>query len=215
MVNTPRYKAVVSGQITCSGSLETPVVQGTLQFEDIALRPAMSLLKSGLPPRDATVTVVQTEQDLTVAAATESPSGELASGSALPPTPGLLQRLAVDLTVKIPRDTWVHMHEGSIELTGKLQVKKTTNEEPTLSGRSIPSSGWYAFHGRKFRVLERGQILFRELFPLTLTGRRRTLHHRTLRRRCSVGWHSTYPNLRVAQQSGVGRGGYSVCADLW
>ena len=165
VVNTRRYKAVVSGQITCSGSLETPVVQGTLQFEDIALRPAMSLLKSGLPPRDATVTVVQTEQDLTVAASTESPSGELASGSALPPTPGLLQRLAVDLTVKIPRDTWVHMHEGSIELTGKLQVKKTTNEEPTLSGTIDTVRGWYAFHGRKFRV-ERGQILFPGTLPV-------------------------------------------------
>ena len=215
VVNKRRYKAAVSGQITCSGSLEAPVVQGSLKLEDTTLRPALSLLKSGLPPRDPTITVVQTEQDLTVTSSSESLSEKLKSELALPPTPGLLQRLAADITVRIPRDTWVHMDEGSIELTGKLQVTKKIYEEPTLSGALETVRGWYAFHGRKFQI-EQGRVTFSGNLPYrSEPGCRCALYCCALRRRCRVGWYRTHPNLRAAQQSHARRGRYSVSTDLW
>ena len=165
VIRTRRYKAAVSGQITCSGSLAAPVIRGMLQLEDTTLRPSVSLLKSGLPPPDPTIVVVQTEQDLARAASTASQPQEVERESPLPPAPEFLQRLALDVAVKIPRATWVHMAEGSIELNGKLQVKKEPGEEPRLAGALETVRGWYAFHGRKFNI-ERGQVTFSGTLPI-------------------------------------------------
>jgi translocation and assembly module TamB len=75
------------------------------------------------------------------------------------------QNLAVDLTVNIPRDTWVYMKEGSIELTGNLRTKKNPAEEIALVGAIETVRGWVAFQNRKFR-LERGNIVFTGATPI-------------------------------------------------
>lgn len=164
VINTRRYKANVSGQIECAGSLAAPLVRGTLALEDTVLRPNIALLKSGPPPRDPTITVVHTEQDGIEPVHTEQSSKELNGEPEIPATPELLRQLVTDVTVRIPRDTWLHMAEGSIEVTGKLQVKKAVTEEPRLTGTLETVRGWYAFHGRKFN-LERGQVTFPGTLP--------------------------------------------------
>jgi autotransporter translocation and assembly factor TamB len=165
VINTRRYQGAVSGQITCSGSLTAPMIRGTLEAEDVTLRPAMSLLKSGLPPRDPSITVVQTEQDLTKATETEPLVKATEQTPEFSLTPKLLQRLLLDIAVKIPRDTWIHTADGSIELNGKLRVTKSQQQELTLNGGLETVRGWYAFHGRKF-CLERGQVTFPGTVPI-------------------------------------------------
>ena len=97
------------------------------------------------------------QQDLTAADLTESPSEKFGERAGTPTDSRTVTTTGSGSHGKIPRDTWVHMDEGSIELTGELQVKKTTNEEPTVSGTIETVRGWYAFHGRKFRI-ERGEV---------------------------------------------------------
>ena len=165
VANTRRYNATISGQLTCSGSLQVPFIKGSLTLEDTTLRPDIALLKSGPPPRDPTIVVVQTDQDWTQPPQTEQPLKELDGQPTIPPTPELLRQLAVDVAVRVPRDTWLHMAEGSIEINGKLAVKKNAGEESRLIGALETVRGWYAFHGRKFNI-ERGQVTFPDTVPI-------------------------------------------------
>ncbi len=164
VANSRRYKAAISGELTCSGSLQAPVVRGSLTFRDTTLRPNIALLKSGPPPHDPTIIVVQTEAGEIQPHQEEQLLEELNGKPALPPTPDLLRQLVVDVGVRIPRDTWIHMAEGSIEITGKLQVKKNATEEPRMLGSLETVRGWYAFHARKFNI-ERGQVTFPGTLP--------------------------------------------------
>jgi translocation and assembly module TamB len=167
LIDTRQYRAAVSGRLTCSGSLQEPVVKGAMELTDTTVRPDLTLMKSGPAAPDATIVVVQTAQELTTPTQpTEPAAGEGASEpSASASRNEVYHRLALDLTVSISRDTWVHMEEGSIELMGQLHARKEPGEEPALSGAVETVRGWIAVHGRKFR-LEKGNIVFTGATPI-------------------------------------------------
>src|SRR6185436_16036336 len=66
---------------------------------------------------------------------------------------------------KTPRNTWVHLEDGSIEFRGDIQVSKVAYESISLVGTLESVRGWYSFHGRKFS-LERGFIYFTGQTPV-------------------------------------------------
>jgi translocation and assembly module TamB len=166
VINTPQYRAALSGQLACSGSLQQPVVKGALNLVDTTARPDFALMKSGPAAPDPTILVVQNTQELAAPAHSESPGAEeQAAPATAPPQNDLYSHLALDLTVTIPRDTWVHLEEGTIELTGQLRAKKPPAEELFLTGAIETVRGWYAFYGRKFR-LESGNIVFTGATPI-------------------------------------------------
>jgi translocation and assembly module TamB len=164
VINTHEYRAALSGRVRASGSFRAPVVTGALDVVDTVLRPDLALMKSGPAKQDASITVIRSTQDLTVASEAEA---EREKTQASPPAAqnDFYQNLAVDLTVNIPRDTWVYMKEGSIELTGNLRAKKNPAEEIALVGAIETVRGWVAFQNRKFR-LERGNIVFTGATPI-------------------------------------------------
>ena len=160
VINTPQYRAALSGQLTCSGSLQQPVITGALELDDTTARPDFASLKSGPAAPDPTMRVVRNAQELAVSAQPATPAIE---DDTEPAPPGsrndFYSRLALDLTVTIPRDTWVHLEEGTIELTGQLRARKDPAQELLLTGAIETVRGWYVFQRRKFR-LERGNIVF-------------------------------------------------------
>jgi autotransporter translocation and assembly factor TamB len=161
VINTREYTAAVSGRVTCSGSLQSPLFQGTLTLRDTTLRPDLSVLTSGPVAPDPTILVVKNEQELPTPAQL-SQRGQQQDASQLPfqqPQSQLYQRLRLDLAVAIPRDTWVQMHDGSIELMGQLQIRKNPTEDAIVSGQIETVRGWYAFYGRQFQI-EKGQVTF-------------------------------------------------------
>ncbi|MEW6297678.1 MAG: translocation/assembly module TamB [Thermodesulfobacteriota bacterium] len=161
VVNTPEYTVAVSGQIFGSGSLQSPVVRGALTLRDTTFRPNLSALKSGPVAMDPTVTVVRNVQELASRPQqTDEAQEQDADRFSFPRLQNEgYRQLRLDLAVTIPRDTWVQMHDGSIELTGHLRVRKNPTEDVILSGQIETVRGWYAFYGRQFQI-ERGQITF-------------------------------------------------------
>jgi autotransporter translocation and assembly factor TamB len=157
VIRTPQYTAAVSGQLSGSGSLQQPVLRGELRLEDASLRPDFSLLKSGPAKPDSTIVVARSEQELK---ARPQQSAQAASQSGQqPPGDGPYEHLSLDLTVTVPRGTWVYLDEGTVELMGKINIRKEPNREPFLVGTIETVRGWYTFHNRKF-TLERGQVTF-------------------------------------------------------
>lgn len=167
VIDTRQYRAAVSGRLACSGSLQQPVITGALELDDTTARPDFALLKSGPAAPDPTIRVVRNAQELatpvqqTNSAAEENDAEHSPSSS----QNDLFRRLGLDLTLVIPRDTWVHMDEGSIELTGQLRARKDPAEELFLTGAIETVRGWYVFQRRKFR-LERGNIMFTGATPI-------------------------------------------------
>jgi translocation and assembly module TamB len=167
IINTPHYRAALSGRLACSGSLQHPVLKGALTLVDTAIRPDFALMKRSPVASDPTILVVRNTQESVASPHPDAPIGEeqAASPTVSPPQQDLYVRLALDLAVVIPRDTWVRLEEGSIELTGQLRAKKDPAEELFLTGAIETVRGWYAFHGRKFR-LERGNVVFTGATPI-------------------------------------------------
>ncbi|HKA52507.1 MAG TPA: translocation/assembly module TamB domain-containing protein [Candidatus Binatia bacterium] len=157
--NSPRYRAALSGRLACSGPPQRPVLTGALTLVDTAIRPDFALMKSNPAAPDPTILVVRNAREALASPRPDAPAAEQAAPPTANPPNDLYARLALDLAVTIPRETWVRLEEGSIELTGQLRVKKDPAEEPVLTGTIETVRGWYTFHGRKFR-LERGNIIF-------------------------------------------------------
>jgi autotransporter translocation and assembly factor TamB len=157
VIDTREYTAAVSGQLSGSGSLQYPFLRGQLKLEDTTLRPDFSLLKSGPAKPDTTIVVARSEQDLQArsqqSSQPASPHEEGPLGS------GAFEHLSLDLSITVPRGTWVYLDEGTLELMGQMRMQKAPAEEPFLVGTIETVRGWYTFHNRKFN-LERGQVLF-------------------------------------------------------
>jgi translocation and assembly module TamB len=159
VIHTPQYTAAVSGQLTGSGSLQQPVLRGDLKLEDTTLRPDFSLLKSGPAKPDPTIVLARSEQELQARPQPQQSTQAASQSSEQPLDGGAYEHLSLDLTVTVPRGTWVYLDEGTLELMGKINIRKEPNHEPFLVGTIETVRGWYTFHNRKF-TLERGQVTF-------------------------------------------------------
>jgi autotransporter translocation and assembly factor TamB len=155
VMNTREYKAGVSGKLAISGSLQEPSVRGDLTLVRTKLEPDITRFqKKGPPPPDPTITVVKTSQELTASQQTAENVQKKAQAAESP----LFQRLSLDVTVRVPRGTWVNLDEGSIDLMGDIRVRKQPGGQPIVSGALQSVRGWYTFQGRKFE-LERGEVV--------------------------------------------------------
>jgi len=165
VIDTKEYRAAVEGQIVCSGSLRSPSVKGALKIMDAAMRPNLALMKSGPAAHDPTITVMKTASALPalpLKTPEEEEEGEEESAAAFG---GLYNRLALQVDVAIPRETWVQMSEGSIEFRGDLRVHKEPVQALVVSGAIETVRGWLAVQGRKFR-LEKGNMIFTGSTPI-------------------------------------------------
>ena len=145
VINTQGYNANASGNLTAAGNLQKPIVRGDLTVKGI-LRPDMGMLKGGgKAAQDKTIVVVQNESELSAQPAGttgKDSGGKNSSGSQ--EEGSLFQRLRLDVTTAISRDTWIYLDEGSVEVTGQLKIKKEPNEKLTLAG-NVQGLPWLVF----------------------------------------------------------------------
>jgi autotransporter translocation and assembly factor TamB len=170
VLSTKEYRAALSGKVECTGSVQAPVVKGAVRVVDVEARPDLALMKSGPAPRDETIVVAQNLADLkrieeeAMAAQREEQTEQARSAA----QDGVFHKLALNLAMTIPRDTWVRMSEGSIELMGNLLLQKEPEQEMALVGAIETVRGWFAVQGRQFR-LEKGAIVFTGATPIDPT----------------------------------------------
>jgi autotransporter translocation and assembly factor TamB len=163
VIHTRQYKAAVSGRLASSGSLEKPFIKGALKLVESSLRPDLAAFRQrGPAPPDPTVVVARNREELASrqqrAADTHETEGEKSEGSSVKPN-GLYRQLGLDLTATVPRGTWIHVEDGSIELMGEVRARKNPGEDLSLTGAIETLRGWYSFQGRKFQI-EKGRVTF-------------------------------------------------------
>jgi|GEM_PF-4813388 len=71
-------------------------------------------------------------------------------------------RVAMNITVSIPRNLWVIEEQTNIELKGELGIHKSYGQDPAISGRIESVRGTYKFYGKEF-IIRRALIQFQGL----------------------------------------------------
>lgn len=78
---------------------------------------------------------------------------------ALPAEPGAFERAAVDVRLRVPRNSWLRGRGTELDLSGGLDLKKQPFQPAVLVGRAEVIRGSYVFQNKRFEV-RRGTATF-------------------------------------------------------
>ncbi len=154
-IDTRRYRARIGGAVEIDGSPAAPRITGKIDITEADLRPDLAFLEqsSTAVKRDETIVVVNRDGSARAAATKDNTNnGGLGQTE-------LFKKLALDLTLSIPRNVWVRHPDAQAELKGNIRATKTSGQPLQLVGSSEIIRGWAAFQGRRFDF-ERGEIRF-------------------------------------------------------
>ncbi len=177
---TPTLQADLDGTLRVAGRHPELRVQGAFTLRDAQIGlPELSdpLLKEvrvrGLPDVEEPTSILETSA----------------------PSPGILEQAEVELSLDIPRNTWVRGRGADVEIEGALRLTKKPGEDPVHLGTVQVVRGRYRFQGRTFQV-ERGVATFtgtHELDPeLDFVATHRV---RDVKLRALVTGRASAPNL--------------------
>ncbi|MGD2045307.1 MAG: translocation/assembly module TamB, partial [Gemmatimonadota bacterium] len=153
-IRTAPYHATVSGQLTASGSLGRPELEGDFSVESLDVYLGRRVADRNLE------TVELTAEDLSMLRDRFGYVPERAGRRARP----LADRLTADLVVHLGRDSWLRNRsspELSVPFTGDVEARLRPGEEPDLEGQvtTIAGRGFVEEFGRRFD-LEEGTVTF-------------------------------------------------------
>jgi translocation and assembly module TamB len=156
-INTPAYrKAIINGETTLRGTVQRPVLNGTVQIQSGNVNYGEALAES----EGSLSTVSLNAQDqLTL----EERFGVRLS-SADTTTFDMYDALALDLAVEIENDTWLRSSgspEMNLQFTGDLDVQKSANRDPRVFGTIdvIGERSTLRQFGQEFQITE-GALTF-------------------------------------------------------
>jgi len=136
-------RATIDGDLQASGPLQSLHVGGDLRLDGIRIAfpdtedPVLKEIRVlGLPEDDA-VSIREGEGRV----------------------PGIQERSTVDVTVTLPRGTWVRGIGLDAEVVGEVHITKEAGESPRYVGRMEVEYGRYALQGKRFQ-LDRGVAVF-------------------------------------------------------
>jgi autotransporter translocation and assembly factor TamB len=144
LVRLPAVEAALDGTLDVRGTLTEPELRGDLEVARARVRPAALPATGSVRKPDPTIEVVGRPA--------EPPS---------PPsiTAAIGEALALDVRVRLGRDTIIERTDANIELGGALHVEKASHQPPSLRGEVRLVRGWYAFTGKRFTI-DRGVVTF-------------------------------------------------------
>ncbi len=153
-VDSPQYRAAVSGNITMTGSTEQPVVKGRVSLTDTDIyldqsTPAAEVAPVQLTARD--LRIVEDRFGYKIAARDTS-------------TFVFYDALTLDMTVEMGRDMWIRQSGNpqiAIQFSGDLELNKQPNQEIGIFGtiEVIPERSYVNQFGRRFLITS-GEIDF-------------------------------------------------------
>lgn len=155
VIQTRQYQIFIDGQVKSEGPLTAPRVTGQLKVPEATLRPELDFLETTPVKRDETIVVLPAKAPAELAESSGSPTET-------PPQPlqgNIFENLILDLTVVVPRNTWIKHHDAEVELKGEIHVTKQQRKEIVLVGTIETVRGWVGFQGRRFTLTE-GQVVF-------------------------------------------------------
>jgi len=149
LVNSAQLQTAASGRIQLRGTLLHPTLGGTLQLD-------RTNFFVGAQAAQAKVEQVEpTPEELRQLARDFGPSVL----SRAKETPGLMDRVKLDLAIQMPRQVWIRRTSSpktDIELAGQLRVRQEPGQDMQFFGHvePVPGRGTLELNGRQFRLTE-------------------------------------------------------------
>jgi autotransporter translocation and assembly factor TamB len=158
-IATSTYQARIDGELHAGGTPGAPRVEGQIAVVDGTVHPNLDFLGgSSVPPLDDTIVVIRPGEKI-------SPGEGAASSRAPQASSGqsehnqTFRKLALDLQIRIHRNTWIIHEDARVELSGNLKIEKRAGGPISVVGEIDTVRGWLRFQGKRF-TLASGQILF-------------------------------------------------------
>lgn len=146
LVDTKRDRLIASGKLRARGTFERPRVEGRVSIVEGTLRPNLSFLSSGPPPRDPTI-VFEGEGRGPNGGVSESPTANLLS---------TFEALELEVDIDVGRDLWIKHEQAEALLDGRIEARKARNKPLSLAGRIDAQQGFFDLQNRRFRLIEGG-----------------------------------------------------------
>jgi translocation and assembly module TamB len=149
LVHSDQLKTAASGRIRLAGSLDAPVVTGTVQLD----RTDFFVGAGGTQVRVEPVELTAAElRDL----ARDFGPGVLKHADE---APGLMDRARLDLAIQMPRQVWIRRTSSpktDIELMGRLRLTQQPGQEMQFFGHvePVPDRGTLELNGKQFRLTD-------------------------------------------------------------
>ena len=144
LVDTRRDRLITSGELRARGTFEAPHVEGRISILEGTLRPNLTFLSSGPPPRDKTI-VFEEDEALANAGAPNGGGPNLLS---------TFDALELDVEVDVGRDLWIKHEQAEALLTGRIEARKRRERPLVLEGRIETQRGFVDLQNRRFRLIE-------------------------------------------------------------
>ncbi len=149
LVNSTQLQTAASGKIQLAGTLLKPTLSGDLRLD------RTNFFVGGQAAQAKVEQVDLTPEELRDLARDFGPS-VLKRGKE---TPGLMQRVKLDLGIQMPRQVWIRRTSNpklNIELAGKIRVTQEPGQDMQFSGHlePVPGRGTMDLSGREFRLSE-------------------------------------------------------------
>ncbi len=149
LVNSDQLRTAASGRVQLSGTFLKPVLSGQLRLDRTNFFVGTEAAQAKVEQVDLT------PEELRKLARSFGPS-VLTRGQE---TPGLMDRVKLDLAIQMPRRVWIRRSstpKTDIELMGNLRVTQEPGKEMQFFGRAepVPNRGTIELNGREFRLTE-------------------------------------------------------------
>jgi translocation and assembly module TamB len=149
LVNSSQLQTAASGKIQLAGTLLKPTLTGNLTLGRTNFFVGAQAAQSKVEQVDLTPAELR---DL----ARDFGPTVLKKGEE---TPGLMQRVKLDLGIQMPRQVWIRRTSTpkmNIELMGRVRVTQEPGQDMLFSGHlePVPERGTLEFSGREFRLTE-------------------------------------------------------------
>jgi translocation and assembly module TamB len=149
LVHSDQLQTAASGRIQLGGTLLKPALSGTLLLD-------RTTFFVGTEAAHAKVEQVDLSPDAVRSLARDFGPAVLARGKE---TPGLMDRVKLDLAIQMPRRVWIRRSstpKTNIELMGNLRVQQEPGGEMQFFGQAepVPNRGTIELNGREFRLTE-------------------------------------------------------------
>jgi autotransporter translocation and assembly factor TamB len=155
-IHNRRYQAMIGGTLQLGGTPNAPTVAGRVEVLNATIRPDLAFLTATKYSRDDTIVVIRPGEEpplTTTNATTQAPTAAPATHSSI------FDKMSINVTIIIHRDTWIRHPNVSVELTGHIQAIKQHGGLLRLVGEVDTVRGWIIFNSQTF-TLASGQILF-------------------------------------------------------
>ena len=151
VVYTTRDQLIASGVLRARGSLDAPHVEGEIGIVKGTLRPDLTFLSSGPPPRDTTIELENEAPAVGDPPITINPR-DRSRAAAMPLA--LLDALELSVDVDLGRELWIKHELAEVLLEGRIAARKQRGKPLTLDGRIDAQRGFADLQGRRFRLIE-------------------------------------------------------------